>query len=271
MNANIRKLFYKFKPLHRFIRCVLYNSDYFFYKNLNRQRHFDRYFKEIKNSCKGKRCFIIGNGPSLTSNDLDMLVNEDCFASNHIYKIFGKTKWRPKYYAAVDRYISLPPDLEKYNFSGLFIGSYHWRFNKDDFKTAVCLRSHQVLSDKKCKFSDDIENCVYVTSTVSYVLMQIAVYMGYSEIYLLGFDHNYSLEVNEQGKVIKNENVKSHYYSGKNDSAIADINSMTLSYCKMRDYCKGNGIVIKNATRGGKLEVFERVDFDSLLNLNVEI
>lgn len=265
MNKKIRQLFYRIKPLHRLIRCVMYNSDYFFYKKLNKQRNFDNYFKEIKNSCKGKRCFIIGNGPSLTSDDLDKLDGEDCFASNHIYKIFDKTNWRPKYYAVTDRYIDLSDCPDKNNFRNVFIGSYRRRFNKDDFDNAVCLRTHQMLSGKKCKFSDDIEKCVYITNTVSYVLMQIAVYMGYSEIYLLGFDHNYSLEIDEHGVIVKNDNVRSHYYSGSNDSAVADIRSMTMSYYKMRDYCRENGIVIKNATHGGKLEVFERVNLDELL------
>ena len=41
----------------------------------------------LKNKFKNKRCFIVGNGPSLTVQDLDRLVGEDCFAANLIFKI----------------------------------------------------------------------------------------------------------------------------------------------------------------------------------------
>ena len=43
----------------------------------------------LKNIHTGKRCFIIGNGPSLTSSDLDKLRdnNEICFGFNRIFYI----------------------------------------------------------------------------------------------------------------------------------------------------------------------------------------
>ena len=37
-----------------------------------------------------------------------------------------------------------------------------------------------------------------------------------------------------------------------------------LAYKSTREYCDKNNIKISNATRGGKLEVFDRVDFDKL-------
>ncbi len=59
--------------------------------------------KGYKNIHSGERCFVIGNGPSLTPEDLDKLKNEYSFASNHIYKIFDRTNWRPTYYVSVDK------------------------------------------------------------------------------------------------------------------------------------------------------------------------
>ena len=42
------------------------------------------------------------------------------------------------------------------------------------------------------------------------------------------------------------------------------IDEATLSYQAAKQYAQTHGIKIKNATRGGKLNVFQRVDFDSL-------
>lgn len=54
-----------------------------------------RRLKKLKNIHLGKRCFIIGNGPSLKAEDLSKLYknNEITFAFNRIYHIFDQTKW----------------------------------------------------------------------------------------------------------------------------------------------------------------------------------
>ncbi len=39
-----------------------------------------------------------------------------------------------------------------------------------------------------------------------------------------------------------------------------------MAYMSLREYAKEHGIRVLNATRGGKLEVFERVNFDKLMN-----
>lgn len=56
--------------------------------------------QKFKNSQYGKKCFIIGNGPSLQCSDLEKLAEKNipCFGLNLIYSIFGKTNWRPQYY-----------------------------------------------------------------------------------------------------------------------------------------------------------------------------
>ena len=45
---------------------------------------------KLKDVGKGKRCFIIGNGPSLNIGDLEKLNNEITFASNRIYKLLNE-------------------------------------------------------------------------------------------------------------------------------------------------------------------------------------
>ena len=72
-----RKIFYRFSSDSREIRA---------YKNIH----------------QGERCFIIGNGPSLTMEDLSCLTGEHCFAANRICNAFSKTDWRPEYYMCVD-------------------------------------------------------------------------------------------------------------------------------------------------------------------------
>ena len=47
---------------------------------------------------------------------------------------------------------------------------------------------------------------------------------------------------------------------------VAPLYAIRLAFQKAREYCEHKGIMIKNATRGGKLEVFERISLDDVIN-----
>ena len=78
-------------------------------KQTHESQHFEttQYGKEIralKDSHKGEKCFVIGNGPSLTAEDLNRLQDSGIptFAMNRVFKFFPQTKWRPTYYISED-------------------------------------------------------------------------------------------------------------------------------------------------------------------------
>lgn len=267
MNLKYRKLITKIKPLHKLVKWCMYNSGIFYYKNVYWQQNYEKFFKKLKASKVGKRCFIIGNGPSLNTDDLDKLAKEDCFGVNEVHRFFHKTKWRPKYYIIMDRYSkTTPEEIKNIPSEIFFLGSYYCRFNsilRDDF---ICLHQHFNLNDNTYEFSENIDKYVVNAPTVSYAAMQVAAYMGYSEIYLLGFDHNYSFEFAKDGSVIYTGQKATHFY--KDDVAediIGNVWGMTKAYEAFRDYAQTHNIIVKNATRGGRLDVFERVDFDDLV------
>ena len=75
----------------------------------NMQKNFENtsYGKTLsayKNKYSGKRCFLIGNGPSLKAEDLTKLYEngEVTFAFNRVYNIFDDTGWRPTFYISQD-------------------------------------------------------------------------------------------------------------------------------------------------------------------------
>lgn len=113
-------------------------------------------------------------------------------------------------------------------------------------------------------FSDDIVNGVYWGATVTYDLgLQVAAYMGIKEIYLIGIDHNNVGSVIDPG----NHFIPDYFEddeAGIYKNVVADFGAMDLAYEKAERYSREHGFRIYNATRGGKLEVFERVNFDSL-------
>jgi hypothetical protein len=116
-------------------------------------------------------------------------------------------------------------------------------------------------------FSEDASNALGEGYTVTYNAIQIAVYMGFKEIYLLGVDHSYAVNLKADNTVEKKE-TKS--YSDILSDGIDKVDNLpridysTLAYTAAEKYAREHDIKIYNATRGGALEIFPRVDFDSL-------
>ena len=123
-------------------------------------------------------------------------------------------------------------------------------------------------SDEKA--SDDMAEFSILNGTVTGFFIQMAVYMGFKNIYLIGVDHNFSRMTDKNGNLIVDNNVKDHFGNQKNSDentkGIYNIDYATQTYIDLKRFCDKKGVKVFNATRGGKLEVYPRVDFDSLFN-----
>lgn len=229
----------------------------FEYASNNKQYWNDKLLK-FKNLFKmNKKCFIVATGPSLRIDDLYTLAENNvfCFGVNSILKI--EKKWIPDAYVATDsKFINDNiQNIEDYNCKYKFIGDAcqeYWAREQDD--------SYKIhaTAGMTVGFSEEICQKLYWGykdgGTVTYVCLQLAVYMGFKEIYLLGVDCNYIT------------GSKNNYFieEGKEDNRDHREDLMMQAYAYAKEYADNHGISIYNATRGGMLEVFERVDFDSL-------
>lgn len=240
------------------------------FKNSNYARKL-RKFKDIH---RGESCFIVGNGPSLRAEDLEILhkKNIPCFAFNRIYLMFDKTNWRPTYYMSQDektlfnsqKQINDLVDI-KYKFIPLSLKYY----NGIRIKSALYFNLIGGYDGEKYSFSSDVAEGIENSTTVAHSAIQFAAYMGFSKIYLIGVDHSFSIFQNEKGEIFRDSSVKDYFVENynldKKDLYIPRIDRSTKAFLASKEYCDQNDIEIKNATRGGKLEVFERVDLDKLL------
>lgn len=218
----------------------------------------------FKNLYRGETCFLIGNGPSLSYADLETLKNNSaiCFGFNLIFKIFEQTSWRPNYYVVTDYsvYKSYFEELSEIKgYKEIFIKKfYHCDeiINKANYYQGNLTRCY----GNEQKFSDDISKVIYAGYTVLFDAMQIAVYMGFEKIYLLGTDFTQKGNVGEKGNHIYDDIFTEKRKIVGNSFYDIALNALEIA----KEYADAHGIKIYNATRGGKLEVFERVDFDSL-------
>lgn len=227
--------------------------------------------KKFKNKHLNHRCFIIGNGPSLKVEDLEKLKNEITFAFNRIYYIFNKTDWRPSYYCSEDDKTIFKSKEEINNLkieNKFFPVNFPWDY-KINFKDANYYIFKLGDRNVEPKFSEDIIKGIYWGNTVAYTAIQLAVYMGIKEIYLLGVDHNFSKMINDKGEILIDKTAKDYftekYNTDKEDLYIPNIEVSTRAFSAAKKYADKHNIKIYNVTRGGKLEVFERADFDKII------
>ena len=232
-----------------------------------------RSIKKLKGKFQGKRCFIIGSGPSLTVSDLEQLKGDYTFASNKIFTVFDKTAWRPTFYVVSDNDIT----PEMYGHSAKFDSQTQAKFFPANFRDGCsgenlnALFYNYVGCDTTGKippaFSDNMAKYLVEGFSVAYVAMQMAVYMGFTEIYLLGLDFSWPVYKDCAGNIYENGQAKHRFYEDNHEAdeiSIPNVELMENAYKQARKYCEDHGITICNATRGGKLEVFQRVSFDDL-------
>lgn len=226
------------------------------------EEYYNPQIESFKNIHQGKRCFIVATGPSLNMDDLERLRTNDeiCLSMNSIWRAFDKVEWRPYYYLAEDyrTYNQYGAVMENMNVRYLFLGDtnkVYW--SKEHKKNMIKYHYAFEFSEVKCpKFTEDFSRKCYAGATVTYSCIQLAVYMGFQEIYLLGVDFT-------NGKNSNNENYK-HFYKEEKLTSVGHNKMVYLAYQSAKKYADAHGIKIYNATRGGNLDVFERRDFDQL-------
>lgn len=233
---------------------------------------YGRKLKKLKGKYIGQRCFIIGNGPSLNVTDLEQLKNEYTFAFNRIYLIFNQTSWRPTFYCTQDEKIvssSLKEIKSKIDTQFVFAPiNLKWYYGLE-LGTEYYFSQIQVQSERECpEFSEDISHKIGLGNTVAYTAIQIAVYMGFKKIYLLGLDHSFHISQDLAGNIVVDPDAKDYFCTEYNEDKeslfVPKLDVSALSYVSAYKYAKVHDVEIYNATRGGKLEIFPRVEFDSL-------
>jgi hypothetical protein len=241
-------------------------------KNFENTKYGKRLAK-FKDSHKGEKCFVIGNGPSLKVEDLEELRkrNIPTFSTNRIFKLFDKTEWRPTYYVSED--ILLMRDAQKIikdmPVKGRFIPiNLNWFENVDISNADYFYMEYQENFPESFNLSLDVAKRIRCRGTVTISCIQLAIYMGFSEIYLIGVDHNFAKMFDKNGNVVVDNTIKNHF-ADDYDKGIIDqgfhVDEATEAYMDAEKLSrKLKTFRIYNATRGGKLEVYERVDLDTL-------
>lgn len=237
-------------------------------------RKNERELLKLKDKHKGERCFIIGNGPSLNEIDLTKLKDEVTFGVNAIYTNVDKMGFMPTYYVVEDIFVAEDRSEEINTFKGSikFFGNY-FRYCLDESDDVLWLNVRFRYDEYKNfpHFSKNALRQVWTGGTVSYLNLQLAYYMGFSEVYLIGFDHNYKIpkdveikgtEILSLGDDVNHFN-KDYFGKGKrwHDPR---LDRMEMAYKNAKVAFDADNRTVYNATPGSKLEVFKRKEYNSI-------
>lgn len=260
----------KFKYLYRW--DIVFSKVKILYFGNKKSNHDKSYWIALKKKHVGKRGFVIGNGPSLKIEDLKMLHknNEFSIASNKIFLAFEQTLWRPSIFTIADGLVWDKIGHEVHQ----DIAVVHTRNDVDFKRSNITVRVWKRIKSAykktgQIEFSDNVSLGMYGGGTVTFENLQLAVYMGLNPIYIIGCDHYYGGEDDEKGitithkKEVENHFVKGYRKPGEK-AGKANIKLMNASYLSAKKYAESKNIRIINATRGGHLDIFDRVNFDDL-------
>lgn len=239
---------------------VAWNLDTYSHRN----REMIQSFQGIH---KGKRCFIVANGPSLKKTNLELLNNEITFGLNRIYLNFISSSFRPTYYLAVNELI-----LEQFSheISDLAMPKFlNWnrRFHfNPDINNIIFLKPKFVVNDF---FQQDLTHPMVFGATVTFAAIQLAFYMGFEKVILVGMDHNYVEKgVPNSIEYRKDEQDESHFDSQYFPKGIKwqlpDLKRSDLDYRIARSVFEIHDREIVDATIDGNCSVFSKVDYLSL-------
>ena len=119
-------------------------------------------------------------------------------------------------------------------------------------------------------FSADITKQIYSGGTVTYASLQLAYYMGFKEVVLIGLDHSF-VEKGKANKIVVRTEDKdeSHchpnYFPKGIKWGLPDLYRSEIAYSLAKETFEADGRRIIDATVDGQCNVFPKGKFDELV------
>lgn len=246
--------------------------------------------KELKDKYKGKKCFILGSGPSIKKEDLGVLEGQIVMTQNNFHMHDQIDVLKPKFHVVVPKYQSKSFDNdwiewikdmeEKLPDDCLYFFGKNTKYLIDS-KTNMGDRTYYInqglnplyLNKTNCDISKRIMN---VPSAITQCLMT-AVYMGFSNIFLLGMDLNQIVQLGSGRDNLRwygHSKITANQAEKDIEDTILKSGNIYFEHWKMwrqlnmiDEYAKTQNVRIGNASKHGLLNVYPRIDLKDALAL----
>jgi hypothetical protein len=215
----------------------------------------------LKDRHKSERAVLVANGPSLNNMDLSFLRHETTIGLNKIYLGTQKFHFYPRYYVAVNEKVIAQgaSDIRAMNCVKFISGRSAGLVPED------ALTYHINTTNPPARFCPDITFGAHEGWTVTYTALQIAYFLGFREVVLIGLDHRYKFvgQPNEARTLDgPDPNHFSENYFGHGQTwDNPDLKNSEESYRIARAEYEKDGRRIVDATLDGACTVFDKADY----------
>jgi hypothetical protein len=240
------------------------------------RRESIRRLAALKDIHKGRRAFIIGNGPSLKQTDLRKLKNEITFGMNRIYIAFPEWGFTTTYLCVTNDLVvgQFVDDFAALSIPKFIAWRSHGHFSQQ-FPTlpqaqggVTRLPTFVYTSYTGPRFAADVRGRVWEGATVTNLALQLAFHMGIEKAILIGVDHDFASKGDANKTVVSAGDDPNHFmpnYFGKGVKwQLPDLDTSEIGYALARDAYRRAGREVLDATVGGRLTIFPKVDYNSL-------
>lgn len=212
----------------------------------------------------GKRAVIVCNGPSLNQMDLSFLKTEYTFGLNKIFLGVRRFGFYPRYYIAVNSkvikqaagVIAAMPCVK-------FIGSAGHSSIREN-----ALTYHLNTVGVVDRFSTDVVRGVHEGWTVTHVALQIAYYMGFKQVVIIGLDHRFEQDGTANQTVVRSGPDVNHfhpdYFADGQEWDNPDLRESEVSFSAAKELFEGNGREIIDASVGGHCTIFPKRQYQEI-------
>ena len=232
------------------------------------RRESIRRLAELRNVHKGKRAFIIGNGPSLKQTDLSKLSNEITFCMNRFYLAFPELGFSATYLCVTNDLVveQFVDDINALTIPKFIAWRSHRHFSPQ--LSMAQLPTFIYTTYTGPGFARDVRGRVWEGATVTNLALQLAYHMGIEKAILIGVDHNFTDKGQANKTIVSEGDDRNHFmpnYFGKGVKwQLPDLDTSEIGYTFAREAYGQAGREVLDATVGGKLTIFPKVDYNSL-------
>jgi hypothetical protein len=235
---------------------------------MNRRR-----LESLRAAHVGRPAVIVGNGPSLRLEDLDAIHRSGMvsFAFNKIYLAYDRTPFRPTYYLVEDFLVAEnnAAAINALRGTPKLFPDILLRWVEVDTDTILYGMTFRGPEHGPPGFSEDPLD-FHWGATVAYSALQWAAYMGCDPVYLVGVDFTFTLaasadqQVHVAGPAERNHFLPEYRKPGERwNKPMLEFNREAFEVA--REHAEQQDRRIYNATRGGVLDVFPRVDLEAVV------
>lgn len=209
----------------------------------------------LHNAHAGETCVIIGNGPSLNDIPNEFLQQYPTFGTNRIYLREGFT---PTYYVSVN------PLVIEQSLAEINSLSCRAKFVSYPFANQVpgC---YPLVSAPISLFSKTPDRYVYEGYTVTYVCLQLAYWMGFTRVLLVGVDHAYAHSGQPNEELVAEGADVNHFHPGYFSNGAKwnapDLLKSEIAYRVAREVFEGANREVLNLTTQTHLNIFPKEDW----------